>query len=124
MRKQKIYSSNGSWGEKSVLAPIQECFTEYSKLKPTSMHKIWSSTTDNPFHSDKFRNECEDAANKYESTMLGGRKPSSVAAAIVYGVGRRYNLGVKQFWVSKYFKVTEVSLRNNLNYLYKQGIVE
>lgn len=56
--------------------------------------------------------------------MLGGRKPASVSAAIVWGVGKNLNLGIKQFWIAKYFGVTEVSLRNNLNYLYRQGLVE
>ena len=124
MKKPKINSSNGSWGENSVLAPIQECFESYSKYKATSMHSIWESKIDNPFASDYYKRQCEEAAINYESTMLGGRKPSSVAAAIVYGVGRRNKLGVKQYWVSRYFGITEVSLRNNLNYLLKNGLVQ
>lgn len=71
----------------------------------------------NPFGSGSYEKECLKVASAYEQSMIGGRKPSSVAAAIVYGVSSLYGLGVKQMFVAKYFGVTEVSLRNNLKYL-------
>jgi len=117
MRKQKLFSSDGKWGERSVQEPIKHCFFFYSKMKPRSMYSIWSSPVANPFASSAYEKACLSVAVAYENSMIGGRKPSSVAAAVVYGVSRLYGLGVKQMWVAKYFDVTEVSLRNNLKYL-------
>lgn len=123
VRKQKIYSSEGNWGIGSVREPIKELFKFYEKTRPGSNMKIWS-TPDNPFASDSYYKLCDLAGRIYEASMMGGRKPASVSAAIVYGVSRNKGLGVKQYWIAKYFGVTEVSLRNNLKYLENNNIIE
>jgi len=67
-------------------------------------------------------NKSIEVACAYEKTYLGGRKPSAIAAAIVYSIGRSHALALTQASVVSFYCVTEVSLRNNLTFLQSKGI--
>lgn len=126
MRRQKLYTSQAFFGPGAVQDLIRHLFSTYSGTKVSEgANWLWySSVTHNPYRSEHFRAQALAAAKAYEETLLGGRKPASVAAAIVYAVSRSMGFGVKQSGVCGFFGVTEVSVRNNINYLVNQGMVQ
>jgi len=107
MASKKIVTEKNNTGMKCVQNRINAFYADY----PCSRV------------SDAAWTESLEAAQRYESTLVGGRKPSAIAAAIVYFVGLRFSLGYTQSSLAYYYGVTEVSLRNNLFFLKIKGIV-
>lgn len=105
MRRTKIHSNEGLWGPGSIQTLVKEYFFE-SRNK----NKVYYE-------------ECMLAAKRYELKAIGGRKPGSIAAAIVYTKGAGYFPRTVQDSVCKFFGVTEVSARNNRRYLREEKIL-
>lgn len=125
MRRQKLYTSQAFFGPGAVQDLIRHLFSTYSSMRVVDVYStLVISAQKNPYRNEYFRAEALAAAKVYEDTLLGGRKPASVAAAIVYAIGRSRGYGVKQSGVCGFFGVTEVSVRNNIKYLVQQGMVQ
>lgn len=67
-------------------------------------------------------NKSIELACLYEKTTIGGRKPSGIAAAIVYTIARSHALPITQGNLASFYSITEVCLRNNRYFLQSKNI--